>query len=449
MGFLLIVTATVLGQPGVRSHLPNEIQQLIAHPTWETSEIEWTLSHYDDPEVGLVERHITRTAGTSVWQTNLGDERGRHRTRYHSYPDDPVPKLQDAGPRDSMLFEGDLWYVEHNKDRSPLTGTVAPGAAGLSHYPIDFDMLGFAPWCDNLYGNGLGLREVHVEGLQNADVSTMTRGDLQTLTASYDRYELQWQLDRRRGGRPVLAALYIDGELAYTSQTEWREENGSWLPISSRFFLRDEPVPQQEIRVTKATHDQSWHRKDLTPNDIGVLFGTQLAFPNGGPRFWDGVKILTETDYDELVRLYGFRPDPAIVDQLAQISGMATEEFLAVMDETTEQWRTRYQREHGNAPWINATKAEETDEWDRYVAAFIADHKLAKVQIELAEKILKQAKQLRDFHRRHHRADVRKAERTGDTRKTARIEAIEERIFERVLKRGLLRILPREKRRQE
>ena len=70
----------------VRNELPGALMRGVGRLTPKTSQIEWTVSWGEGPDDGLVERHITRTAGNSVWESNLGDENGYHRREFRTFP---------------------------------------------------------------------------------------------------------------------------------------------------------------------------------------------------------------------------------------------------------------------------------------------------------------------------------------------------------------------------
>ena len=448
-----ILSTLVAAQPDMRAALPPSLQRVVASDRSKTSEIHWTMTHLDETNFGLVENYITRTAAGDLWQANLGGEGGVHRAGYRHpprkdglLPDDAViPPEELAGPRHTLLRDGSLWYVTHHRFRPPETGDLTPQREATAYWPFDFAAAGLAPWWYESTGNTLGLQERFVRGFEHATFSRFVGGTIETVSASYDGFLLEWQLDRRQGGKPVSAALYQGDEPLYRSETDWREEDGRWLPATMRYFFGPDDQPQAIIEVQDASFDKPSHQQEFTPEDLGVLFGTQLLGPDG-VYYWDGQQTLTTDEYYDLIYLYGLRPDPYILECWARSAHRTVEEELAIMDEAIAERRERYFREHGDKPWLMTKAPGEKDEWDLYVEAFIKKHEFDEPRVKRAHDLLDQAKKLRDHYRRKNKGDQRKAEEEGDTAKLERIAAIEERIFNRVLKRGLEKLLPRKER---
>ena len=123
------------------------------------------------------------------------------------------------------------------------------------------------------------------------------------------------------------------------------------------------------------------------------------------------------------------------------------EPYLDRLQRSREQIHQLYLKKHGELPVI-AKLSDEPDEWNVYVAEFIKKHQLDEHLQEIARKLLKQAKRLRDLNRKRTRTALRKARSENNTVNVDRLEQneMEKRIFDRLLVRGLLKLLPKEER---
>ena len=451
MNCTTLLVATLVGavQGDLRAHLPPALQRLIEARTASTYEVDWTLTHLDEKESGLVERYLTRRAGKTLLQTNYGDAKGQHRTTLKPGSSEaPWDKAETAGTYHSLLYENEIWHVQHGTDYVAGVATVTSAAKDRRNRPLDFATAGIGPWwVEKPAGNVLGLSDEFVHGFENAEFASSTIGQTRYVTGVYDRYAIEWQLDLNRGGCPVRADFYIEDKLAYSSVTDLHLVDGRWMPASIQYFLDGNSSPYKIIDVQKMSFDQPEHPKEITPNDIDVFFGTQLWAPDYPEvMIWAGDSMIPWSEYEEMLYIHGLRPDPCICEKSALSSGQTIEQYMEKLDQITSIWRTDYKRKYGKEPWLMTRAPDEKDGWDLYVAAFIKEHELDEPRVERAHDLLDRAKKLRDHYRRKNKSDQRKAEAAGDGAKLDHIAAIEERIFNRVLKRGLEKILPRDKR---
>lgn len=454
--FLVMVPAICLqNDPGTHfpgSPVPPRLQNIMESRSAQTSEIEWTITHYNDRDYGLVEHHTTRTSGDTRWQLNAGDSQGSHRTVFRSsianeseeaYELAAIPKAEVAGPRHTLVYDDLVWRVEHVRGLTPIRGTLTSVERSGNYEAFDFSSAGFTPWADP--ATELALRGEFRNGQQDPTVASVSDGRLETIAMDYGPYRFEWDYDAQRGGQPVRAAFYRIDALIYSSETELRKVDGRWFPTEIRYYLNDDPNPSRVLEVQTATFDKPWHQKDISPSDIGVLFGTQLFQVGRGNRYWDGTSLLSDDGFKELLHLYGLRPDHRIMERMAQLIGEPVEEYEKRLDLSTEIVRARYFKKHGEAPWL-LTKTDEPDEWDEYVAKFIAKHKLDEARVERAQEVLKRSKVIRDQHLRKNRKAIKKAAASGDKERSAMYEKMTKRIFDRILVRGLNRLIPKEKR---
>lgn len=176
-------------------------------PKARTSEIEWTITYMQGRDAGLVERHITRTVGDTVWQVNMGDETGCHWTTYrrsvggHSEEarrNAEFPKEELAGPRHSLVHDGVVWHVEHQMGQVPLGGFAIPAGEPTIYEPFDFAAPGLRVYWPQLPSNAIGLRDSVLEGFEDAEWSVTSHGNIDLVTAEeqlalWDKITEQWR----------------------------------------------------------------------------------------------------------------------------------------------------------------------------------------------------------------------------------------------------------------
>ena len=462
-----LVTGVGSGNPDnvtdwrIRQQLPSSLARLIEVPRPETSHIEWTLSSFDRFNEGLVERHITRTVGDTLWQSNLGDDGGQHRVEYRFEPPkntdvedlDPYifPSDVGAGTRASLIFGDRVWSM--GNEASPSSGSRAyPRDQAQADLPFDFWAAGLAV-AASFDKNVLGLPEMLVEGFDFATFTSSRQGAYEVIAADYNDRRIEWLLDVRQDGVPVQAYFYDGGNLTFWSETSYAKIDGRLFPTDLRFYDGENAQPYRTIEIQRATFDKPWHMQEITPADIGAIYGTHFTTPMG-EYYWSGTDLITNDEYWELVHVFGIRPDNAIIESLARSAKLTVEEFLQFWD-AKEAWaRERYFNEHGTRPWLEnivllKKKPGEKDEWDVYVEQFVAEHKLEGEPVKQAEEILDRAKKMRDARLRKNAVEIRKAQREGNSKKLAHYERITKRIFEEVLVRTLNRLLPKSAKRTD
>jgi len=443
--FLILVSAPVFSGNGVevtaatvRERLPARLKTIIADKAAaRTSQIEWSLKWIGGRDDGLIERHITRTTPDALWQSNLGDERGGHQSAVDAETGEIIPGGELTGTRNSLLYDGYAWHMPDGGRR--LTGSISPFHERQRDLPFDFSAAGWQPRWSEIGQNVLGLHVSQLEGFESATFTSHEQGPIELIVAEYEDKRIEWSVDQTRGDCPTRAAFYRGGALEASSTTEWALSEGRWIPVRMQFFRGPEEKPVQEITVDRATFDQPWHAQSITPEDIGVMYGTQLRSWNDWPMSWDGTRVLSSQELTELMYVYGVQPDPAFLEEWAEASEMSVEEFTHWQNEVTEKVREEYFREHGESPWL-LTRWKERDEWDVFVEKFVEEHQLDEPRAKKAGDILERCKRLRDYYKRKNIREIREAERAGNAAKLARYEAITQRIFETVLVPGLKRL---------
>ena len=455
-----------------RDHYPSRLRNILDSRPATTSQVEWTASWIGGRDDGLVERYVTRQAGDALWESNLGDENGYHPTSYGephpgAWGKDPpeipnreespmayeqwlrtheIPKEESAGTRNSLIYEEQVWHLEYAE--RPLAGVVQPLKSARDYLPVDLTSMGLAPcwWGSGVDDIPFQLPEWALQGFDSATFVEGVENGLPTLSAVYGggRFRLTWRFDDRYGGKPVWAAFERDAVAMYSSETEYERIGERWFPKSARFYQGDPSSPYKMIDVQRATFDEPWHMQEITPTDIGALYGTNFGAPDGMKK-WTGAELIPLNEYLDLLELYGVLPDPRIVEMLAQLIGKTTEEYVQIIQRGIARRREEHRKKYGEEPWLVQKSPKEKDEWDVYVDKFLAEHKLPEPGVKRANEIRDQSKKLRDAYRRKNAAALRKAKEENDSRKVVEYEGIEKRIFERVLVRDLNRLLPEEK----
>jgi len=392
----------------------------------------------------------------------LGDENGYHRTLF-ARSDNPstytlpgvsmteqevklmgleeAPKEEFSGPQNSMIYQGQVWRL--NSER-PVGGSVEPIGDPSARGQVEPASVGLrARWEEEYSRNPFGLIPSHAEGLESAIFSEASVNGRPTVSADYGTSRLTWTFDDRQGGLPVEAAHYSGDRLTYYSRTYAQQVAGRWLPRSVEFYMGDSAAPYKIIDVQQATFDEPWHMQELTPEQIGPVYGTQFSTPTGHMA-WNGFDLMDIGEFWEMVNLFGVLPDQRWLEAVGKSAGKTAEQYAEVLRRQGDHVRVAYFREHGEEPWLDAPspKEKQKDEWDVYVDKFLAEHKLPEPGVKRANEIRDQSKKLRDAYRRKNAAALRMAKEENDFRKVAEYEGIEKRIFDRVLVRDLKRLLP-------
>jgi len=460
----------ILGPTAPRDQYPPRLRNILESKPATTSEVEWTASWIGGRDDGLVERYVTRKAGDALWESNLGDENGFHPVGFsadedassekelpqHGVPKEEspiaheewhrkheIPKEKLAGTRNSLIYDDQAWYL--SRAERPLSGKLQPAVTARVWLPLDLSSIGLAPcWVSDFDANPFHLHQSSFEGFDSATFHEARENGLPTLSAEWGgSSRLTWRFDDRRGGKPVWAGFELDNELVFYSETEYERIGERWFAKSVRFHRGDSASPYKMIDVQRATFDEPWHMQEITPTDIGALYGTQFGGPDG-MKMWTGAELIPDDEFWDLVYLDGILPDPRIVQLLAEPQQTA-DEYVEFLRGKGAQWRETYRKKYGEEPWLVKKSPKEKDEWDVYVDKFLAEHKLPEPGVKRANEIRDQSKKLRDAYRRKNAAALRMAKEENESRKVAEYEGIEKRIFDRVLVRDLKRLLPDEK----
>ncbi len=428
------------------------LRDLIPKLDFRTAQIEWTLTHVGGFDKGLAQRHVTHIANADILEFNSGDAAGLQEYRFRSYPPDwlfmsheeraklspeelneyAFPREKDAGTRSSMLLEGQAWKLDSVE--FPLVGSVGPRERSDVQIPIDFSIIGFAPAHRLEAANPLGLEKHDYEGFVSARFETGFEDARRTVTAAWGENRIVWSFDDRRGRQPIKARFVGAQGTVEFSETVLQHLDGKWIPESVRFYRETADAPYRILEVSKATFDQPWHKKEITHDDLGAVFGTYFSTPDGqtGGMNWDGTSLISDHEFFDLVYGFGLLPDQKILEYWAKNTGKTVDQYIKDRFQgnhaaVVRRWlQENHVEAHGEEPpWITLKNSKEKDPWDLYVDEFLKKHELPQPGVERAKKLLEEAKKLRDANR--HR--VRKAEREGDRKTIERYKEREERIY--------------------
>jgi len=408
--------------------LPDPIAKIVKSRQAHTAEWKWSLTR--EGEAGTShDEYVTRVAPGDLWQHGA-------KPKNTTVPP-PFTSGQPYG-ENALVTEGIAWYMPNAGH--PLFAYAIPLDEPQRYLPFDFSLAGIAPAWEVANETPLGLRSEWIAGLEAAEVSGVASGPLTHVVAAMGDRRLEWTLDAYQGGQPTEAAFYMNDRLVRRSTTSYRKIDGRWVPKDTEFYYLDSADPAVAIHVDSAGFDQADHVQDVTPEDIGLRFGTSLTAWHGRSR-WGGTHIIEENEYEEMVYLYGVEPVPLIVEALARESNQTLDECREWFEIARERYRQAHVQRTGEAPWL-VERWKERDEWDVYVEKFITEHKLDELRAKRANELLERCKRLRDFYRRKNIREIREAQREGDAEKLAHYEKLTTRIFETVLVPGLKRLVP-------
>lgn len=453
-----LVMFLVILAPTKREQYPEPLQSALSRLSTGTSEFEWELDWRKGPDAGLRERFTTRRAGSDLWESNHGDENGFHARTFRSVPLNSVtdeardafavPQDVVAGTRNKALLGERMWYVP--RAEYPLIGNTADESEHQRWRPTNFESIGLIPaWHDETSSNAFRVPSPYLFDFENAKFETRPGERFSVVSATFDsgRSVLSWTFDSRLANSPIRAELLRDGHPLFRSETNYEVIDGRWSPLAVDFYEGTGQDPSKSINVVKATYDQRWHKKEITPEDIGVLPGTQLASTKGLD-FWTGADLIDHEEYWPLVYADPELLHPRMAEILAEQTQQSIEEYREFLRSAGENWRRWYKKEHGFDPMADGQSDKgnkENDPWDLYVEKFLAENKLPDAGVTRAKEILKQAKALRDARRKQNAAKIREAKKEGDERKLEKFEEIEKNIFERMLVRNLKKLVPEKK----
>lgn len=413
----------------------------------KTSEIQWTLTWIGSYDDGLIERHITRTTGDTVWESNLGNEKGEHRTRFKTRPPGDAtpeqlelatwPRSEDAGVHHRLKQDGRIWHI--NRGPVASSGYAIPTDKAISRIPMKVEAAGLAPRiASEVEPPPFNLHPTEFEGFENVEFTEGRENGFPSVVATWSKYELNWLFDDRQGGLPIRASYYQADHLRYYSITKNEQVAGRWLPKSVEYFRGDSQTPYCRLDVQTATYDKPEHMQEITPNDIGALPGTQFIADNG-LHWWTGGELLHEDEYLPLLWLDPMIMDDRIAQTMAEGSGQTVEEYRARLRQSGDALRERYKREYGEE--LKVKKVDEEDPWVVYTNTFVKKHEFDEAAEKRARVTCDRAISLRDSLKLRDAAKIREAKREGNKRKLDEIEEREKKVFERMLVKPLDKML--------
>lgn len=275
-----------------------------------------------------------------------------------------IPKQETAGTQNRMVLDGRSWYLPQAE--RPLLGYSLGPSEAQRYLPTAFEGIGLVPcWIGDAAENQFRVPAPHFQGFDGAAYETKSVGQRSEITATFDsgRSRLTWTFDARYGNLPVRAELTREDQPLYRSETSYEKIDQRWAPSGVEFFRGDSNSPYKSVEVVKATFDEPWHRKEFTPEDIGVLPGTQF-YSSIGIEFWTGLDLMDHEDFWPLVYADPELIHPRVAELLVEGTDRTVEEYREYLRQSGENWRRRYKKEHGFDPWEDEATSPKSEDKD-------------------------------------------------------------------------------------
>jgi hypothetical protein len=355
-------------KPAALRHMEESRQSIV------TGEFRWRETRPDQelPE----QRYVTRIAGPDVLFTNLGDERGVR--SFEIVADERRPKVSPPG---RLLLNGDeVWsYTE-----GELLATVQPASARSDL--LDIRTVGLWPggkllkdWTSYLERDGVG------GGAPEFCTDSTPHGAIVSMRyPSHPNETTRWTTDARYGYQPTRCELVVDGKVLRRTEVEYSDAGGGEFFVQRAESFDVDGYMYCRIDVDQASVNEPQHPPVLTPADLGIGNGFNVAFREGHPRFSstrsqmilvDG-DFLSFEEYVERQTTVGVEPCPRYAKEFPEL----VETYHAVLAKrgAAEARLSTSQPTAGGQP----------GEWERYTLAFIERYKLDADQRQMALNIL-------------------------------------------------------------
>lgn len=135
-----------------------------------------------------------------------------------------------------------------------------------------------------------------------------TRDGIHAVTARRGDHVTTWWIDPARGWNPLRVTFEIAGKTVAESRTHLMCVDDVWFPESVAFFserIADQPC--ETVHVLTAEFNKPHHPVRLTPEDIGVEFGTNVTrfkadYVPEDLYTWDGRRLIDAFECLERVR---------------------------------------------------------------------------------------------------------------------------------------------------
>ncbi|MCK6465501.1 MAG: hypothetical protein L6Q93_11780 [Phycisphaerae bacterium] len=120
--------------------------------------------------------------------------------------------------------------------------------------------------------------------------------DRVTVTGHWDNgMSVRWTLDPEKGMQPVRVEMLSGSEVLGACETEYEQFDGLWFPRHCTFSHRGSTTVT--IGVLSAEFNRPDHPQELTPKDLGMVPGTQVAHTSLQQTAWTGEKLIPLIDW--------------------------------------------------------------------------------------------------------------------------------------------------------
>ena len=219
------------------------------------------------------------------------------------------------------------------------------------------------------------------------------------------RRRIVWHFDPNDAGLITRVEEWFDDKLWAAVQMDYREFNGSVLPVKVAYLDGAERVRKMDEIEYRDVNSPDIP-ESLTPSHIGFLVGSVVSVRSGTSSeelVWAGDRLVTRAEYAALkqrgmieddaqlvawfARARARGPtDPAAQGRTADLFGKPSTDPL-IVPAPDASWR------HRITPLLNAP--DEADEWTRYVEQFITRYRLDDDQAARCRLFLQQASERR------------------------------------------------------
>ena len=122
------------------------------------------------------------------------------------------------------------------------------------------------------------------------------REDRVVVTGHWDNgMSVRWTLDPEKGMQPVRVEMLSGSEVLGACETEYEQFDGLWFPRHCTFSHRGSTTVT--IGVLSAEFNRPDHPQELTPKDLGMVPGTQVAHTSLQQTAWTGEKLIPLIDW--------------------------------------------------------------------------------------------------------------------------------------------------------
>ncbi|MCG3132424.1 MAG: hypothetical protein FLDDKLPJ_03270 [Phycisphaerae bacterium] len=205
---------------------------------------------------------------------------------------------------------------------------------------------------------------------------------------------VRWTLDPEKGMQPVRVEMLNAGEVVGACDSEYEQFDGLWFPKTCTFSHRRSTTVV--IGVLSAEFNRSEHPRELTPNDLGMVPGTQVSHTTLKQTAWTGEKLIPLIDWLNMV-------------EAGEADNSAWDEVVKRCQSPTGLGR--YPKTM-NDDFLGLTSAvtRKPGLWEDYTRRFIQRFRLQGAQVDRAWSHLKECQKPAYAYLDEHKSAIREAE---------------------------------------